>query len=117
MAEIISGIALLVAAAATILGYRRARTVDAVSAQSGIVTESRMGVGQVIESMNILLDQLQEDNREFREGAHDFKLALRECADRLAVVTAERDQAKLERDGALRELALFREKFGNPNIS
>lgn len=98
--------------AVSLLGYRRSRKVDAVSAQSGIASETRAGTAQVIDALNALLDQVQEDNKEFRAEGREFKEAIRQCADHLTQVSAERDEARRERDEARQELVAFRQRFG-----
>lgn len=95
------------------LGWHRSRQVDATSAQSGVASETRAGTAQVIDALNALLDQVQEDNREFRAEGREFKEAIRACAAHLEVVTAERDEARRERDEARRELVAFRQRFGD----
>jgi len=95
-----------------VLGYRRSRHVDAVSEKSGVATETRAGTAQVIDGLMALLDQVQEDNRDNRIQFREVRDAVRSCAVRLAEVTAERDLARRERDEAGRELAIFRQRFG-----
>lgn len=72
-----------------VLGYRRSRQVDATSAQAGMVTEARAGTAQIIGGLNALLDQVQEDNQ-------DFRTELRHCAARVLAVEAERDACRRE---------------------
>lgn len=71
------------------LGHRRSKTVDTASAQSGIASNHRAGTAQVIEGLNLLIEQYQEDNATFRDD-------LRTLANRLDIVTAERDALRLE---------------------
>jgi hypothetical protein len=64
--------ALLIGLPSTILAYvtyKRARRVDSVAEQSGVAAESRAGTQQIIEGLNIIIDNLQEDNRQWREDA------------------------------------------------
>jgi hypothetical protein len=71
------------------LAYRRSTKVDAVSAQSGIASDTRAGTAQIIEALNSMIDTLQEDNATFRA---DFKY----LTARLDVVIGERDELKRE---------------------
>lgn len=90
------------------------------SHQSQIETSSRADITQVTESLHKLLDQLQEDNQDYRTESKEFKAAIKECASKLAIVQSERDEAKRERDEARTELAFLRqrvENLGNPHIS
>lgn len=95
------------------LGYRRSRQVDAVSAQSGAAAESRAGIAQAFDALNALVDQVQEDNKEFRVDAREFKAAIAQCAIKLDEMMVERDEARRERDEARHELAIFRQRFGD----
>lgn len=81
-----------------VLGYQRSRKVDAVSAQSGVASDSREGTAQVIAGLNSLIDQLQED---YTGARADIK-ALKE---RVEAVILERDALKVE-------VARLRRKFG-----
>jgi hypothetical protein len=69
------------------LAYKRSVKVDAVAAQSGLSADSRAGAAQVIEGLNQLIDNLQEDNKEFREG-------IRYCTARFEAVALERDELR-----------------------
>lgn len=80
------------------LAYRRARKVDAVAAQSGMITETRAGTTQIIEGLNQLIDNLQDDNRSFREDIKYLTL-------RLDVIVKERDQLR-------RRLVQLQRKYG-----
>lgn len=80
------------------LAYRRARKVDAVAAQSGVMTESRAGTAQIIEGLNLLIDQLQDDNKTFRDDIKYLTL-------RLDAIAKERDQLR-------RELNRLQRKYG-----
>ena len=95
----IIGVAAPVAALALgVLGYQRSRHVDRISEQSGVATDTRAGTAQIIEGLNGLIDNLQEDNKEFRAD-------IRACALRLDTITTERD-------GLKRELARLRRRYG-----
>lgn len=65
-----------------VLGHRRSKTVDAVSAQSGVASNHRAGTQQLIEGLNDLVDQLQEENGRLRVEAANR-------ADRLEAMTLE----------------------------
>lgn len=80
------------------LAYRRSRTVDAVSAQSGVASDTRAGTAQVIDGLNKLIDNLQEDNKDFRDD-------IKQCALDLKAVVVERDELRLE-------LARLRRRYG-----
>lgn len=81
-----------------VLAYRRSRHVDAVAQQAGMVDSTRAGTAQIIEALNGLVDNLQEDNRSFRDD-------IRHCGTRLEALTNERDELR-------RELARLRRKYG-----
>jgi len=74
--------ALLIGAPSFLLGYlvyQRSRKVDAISAQSGIVTEARAGTAQIIDGLNKLIDNLQEDNASFRDDVSRLHVRLDAC--------------------------------------
>jgi hypothetical protein len=83
------------------LAYRRSVKVDATTAQSGVATENRAGVAQIIDGLNQLIDNLQEDNVSFRAD-------LKECAIRITAISKERDDLRLE-------LAWLRRRYGYDN--
>lgn len=89
----------VVAAFPAYLAYRRSRTVDQISAASGIAADGRAGVAQVISALESLNDQLQEDNAVFREQ-------LKHQAERFERCWQEREELK-------RELARLRRKYGD----
>jgi ABC-type transporter Mla subunit MlaD len=94
------GLALAVPSTAVgVFAYLRSRKVDAISEQSGIVSDTRAGTAQIIDGLNGLIDNLQEDNKIFRED-------IKHLTARLDAITAERDELK-------RELARLRRKYGN----
>lgn len=93
--------ALLIGLPATVLGllaYRRSRKVDAVTEQAGVASESRAGTGQIIEGLNQLIDNLQDDNREFRE---ELRRVIQRC-----------DGVANERDALRREVNRLYRKYG-----
>ena len=93
--------AILIGLPATILGFlalRRSRKVDAVAEQSGVATESRAGTAQIIDGLNQLIDNLQEDNKQFRE---DLKFVQQRNSARDA-----------ECDKLREEIARLRQKHG-----
>lgn len=61
------------------LAYRRSVKVDRISAQSGAVDSARAGTAQIIEGLNNLIDNLQEDNKAFREDLKHITGRLEEC--------------------------------------
>lgn len=85
--------------AAAYLGYRRSRSVDRVTEQSGLTTESRAGTAQIIEGLNQFVDQLQEGHQSFRED--------------IRYLTARLDACGAEREELRRELARLRRKYGD----
>jgi len=89
----------VVALAIGVMTYRRSRAVDAVSEQSGAVTEARAGTSQIIDGLNGLVDALQDDNKNFRE---DIRL----LTARLDACFADREQLRLE-------VARLRRKYGD----
>lgn len=71
------------------LGYRRSRKVDAITAQAGVVTETRAGTtegragtAQIIEGQNQLIENLQADNLLLREAAKE-NIVLRRKLNRM----------------------------------
>lgn len=94
------GIAIgLPSAALGYLAYRRSRKVDALSAQSGVAVENREGLALIIAGLNSHIDNLQDDNKSFRDD-------IRFLTSRLDAIQDERDLLKLE-------LARMRRKYGN----
>lgn len=93
------GVSAAVALTLGVLTYRRSRRVDAISAQTGAADATRAGTAQIIEALNGLVDNLQEDNRGFRDD-------IRHCGTRLEALTNERDELR-------RELARLRRKYGD----
>ena len=93
--------AILIGLPATILGllaYRRSRKVDAVAEQAGVAIEARAGTAQIIEGLNALVDNLQTDNKVFRDDFKFFTERLNECF-------AEREKLR-------QEVARLRKKYG-----
>lgn len=78
------------------LAYRQSKKVDAVAEQSGIVTETRAGTAQIIEALNQLIDNLQDDNRSFREDIKYLTL-------RLDAISKERDELKQKLNQMMRK--------------
>lgn len=72
-------------------GYRRSRTADKVAEKAG-------AIDQVINGLNILVDQLQDDNKILRESVKELRNALIET-------TEERDKLK-------KELKALNKKYG-----
>ena len=98
--------AILIGLPATALGFLawwRSRKVDAVAEQSGAVTETRAGTAQVIDGLNQLIDNLQDDNRLFREDIKYLTL-------RLDVIVKERDELR-------RELNRLNRKYGENGVT
>lgn len=94
--------AILIGLPATALGflaYWRSRKVDAVAEQSGVANESRAGTAQIIEGLNSLIDNLQIDNKQFRDD-------IRYCASRLDAISIERDRFR-------EEVARLRRRYGD----
>lgn len=74
-----------------LLGYRRAVKVDKSVANAAVIAAQTGSVGQVIAGLNQLIENLQEDNKVWREN-------FRELTVRIAVVIKERDQIKKDYD-------------------
>lgn len=106
-------------------GFFHSRRVAVKTAQTNIITETRADVALRFESFNTFIDQMQEDNKEFRVAAkesqmetREFKEALRLCGERVTAVMAERDlaraetlEARAERDECKRLFDAFRERY------
>lgn len=100
-------------------GYRRSKKVDAVAAQSGVATETRAGVEQVIDALNELNDKLQADNRNFRETVQqqvkrvsDLEQDNRACWEKTQLLTLRIDVLEKERDDLQRTLDRLIAKYG-----
>lgn len=52
----------------TLWKFLESRKVDARSAQSGVASDNRAGIDQLVEGLNKLVDQLQEENDKLRAG-------------------------------------------------
>lgn len=88
--QILGGLAL--ALPATALGYmtyRLSRRKDAVSEQSGIASNHKAGIEQVLEGSNKLIDQLQEENASLRVEAESRRIEADLRATRLEAMTLE----------------------------
>lgn len=72
-----------------ILAYTRARKVDEVTEQSGVVSQQVAGVNQVIEGLNRLILNLQEDNRLLRENVMALDLKLQKLNDEYELLRKE----------------------------
>lgn len=108
------------------LAHRRGRQVDQVVAKTGAAADAKEGTAQAFERLeallnhaNALVDQVQEDNKDFRVDAKEFREAIRHCAAHVAQLDAHIVQVENEREGlrrdlaeARRELAAFRRRFG-----
>lgn len=96
--------AILIGLPATFLGlmaYIRSLRVDAVAEQSGVATETRAGTAQIIQGLNDLIDNLQTDNKVFRDDIKYLTL-------RLDAFAAEREELR-------KEVARLRRKYGEDN--
>lgn len=81
------------------LAYRRSVRVDQISEQSGIATSTRAGTAQIIEGLNQLIDNLQDDNKNFR--------------DDIKYLTLRLDQISNERDALKAELSRMHKMYGD----
>lgn len=70
-------------------GYRRAVKVDNKTEGSAVVAARSGEVSQIIEGLNLLIDNLQKDNRIWRENFASITIKLTE-------VVKERDELQLE---------------------
>lgn len=73
------------------LGYRRAIKVDKSAENAAVIAAQTGSVGQVIAGLNQLIENLQDDNKVWRES---FK----EISVKLAEVIGERDDLQKECD-------------------
>lgn len=71
------------------LGLRRSSMVDKATERSAIIAAQTGSVGQVIEGLNQIIDNLQDDNKIWRESFKDISI-------KLAEITKERDLLKNE---------------------
>lgn len=82
-------IAAALSAPMAILAYRRSIKVDKVAEKAGIATETRAGTAQIIEGLSMLIDNLQEDNKAFRDE-------VKYLTERIKVIISECDRVKTE---------------------
>lgn len=80
-----------------ILGYRRATKIDKATEKAAVIAAQTGSVGQVIAGLNTLIENLQEDNKAWRDN---FK----ELSIKLAEVVKERDMIQ-------KELNLLKKKY------
>lgn len=74
-----------------ILGYRRATKIDKATENAAVIAAQTGSVGQVIAGLNDIIDNLQDDNKIWRES---FK----EISVKLGEVIGERDLLQKELD-------------------
>lgn len=103
-----------------VLPYLKTHKGDQIAIQSGAATETRAGIAQAFEaltetlkSVEAHLDNVQEDNRDFRIDIREFKDALRQCAARVAQLEADNAELRQIDAEAKQELAAFRRRFGD----
>lgn len=83
------------------LGYRRAVRIDKSTENAAIIAAQTGSIGQVITGLNQIIDNLQDDNKVWRES---FK----EISIKLAAVIEERDLLQ-------KECAALKKKYGITN--
>lgn len=110
--EVVAPPATAIAALVGWLGYQASKKKDALSAQSGVMSENREGINQKLEILNSVIDALQEervDNRgqlkdlskrlgEAMKDIVSFHDDIKECQRHLEAITKERDALKIEVD-------------------
>lgn len=78
-------VAAVPSAALGLLGYRRSQRNDEVAEQAGIATSQHSSIGQVVDGLDRLVENLQEDNRALREHVRELNVKLdriiQECQD------------------------------------
>lgn len=85
-------LSLIVAIPSLLLGYlahRRATAVDRATERSGIASNNKEAVGQVIDGLNRLIENLQEDNKSLRQEITELRAKLVELTTRYDVLQAE----------------------------
>lgn len=104
-------LAVAISAFIAITGYRRGTKADATVAHSGMATETRAGVEQIINGLNDLAGRLQEDNQSFRdtqtrliERINDLERDNRACFDKAQILAQQLDKIEAKRDATQREL-------------
>lgn len=90
----------IAAVIAAYLVYRRSLHVDAVSAKTGVATESRAGQAQIMEGQQDFIAVLQEDNRLLRIEITTIKL---DCRKEIAIVKSEVNALRKEVDRLYRK--------------
>lgn len=81
------------------LGYKRAVKVDRSVENAAVIAAQTGTVAQVIAGLNLLIENLQEDNKAWREN---FK----ELSIKLAEVIKERDQIQKEYNAVAKKYGL-----------
>lgn len=93
------------------LGVIRSARVDKATERSAIIAAQTGSVGQVIEGLNQIIDNLQDDNKIGREEVRTWRKNFSELSIKLAECAKERDQYKSERDVLQVELAALKKKY------
>lgn len=107
---IFGGLALtLPTAAVGYLSYRAGRKKDAVSAQSGIVSDHRAGIEQIIQGYDKLLEQAQDTIKDDREVKTLLEARIENQRQRIEEYTAGWD-------ACMKENARLRRKYGDNGV-
>lgn len=82
-----------------ILGYRRANKIDKATENAAMIAAQTGSVSQVIAGLNALIENLQEDNKAWRDN-------FRELTATLAEVVKERDQLQKDYNAIVKKYGL-----------
>lgn len=82
-----------------ILGYRRANKIDKATETAAMIAAQTGSVSQVITGLNTLIENLQEDNKAWRDNFRELSL-------RLAEVIKERDQLQKAYDALAKKYGI-----------
>lgn len=108
---IVTGFALAIPATViSLLGLRRAYHNDKVTEQSGIVAGNATAVAQVISGLNQIIDNLQDDNRVFRE---EIKALTRNFREEVKLLNVRLEAVIKERDALRKECNFYITKYGD----
>lgn len=86
-----------------VLGYRRAVKVDKATNTAAMIAAQSGTTAQIIAGLNVLIENLQEDNKTWRENFKELSL-------KLAEVVKERDQLQKDYDAIVKKHNINKEK-------
>lgn len=81
-----------------ILGYRRATRIDKHTENAAVIAAQTGSVGQVITGLNQLIENLQDDNRVWRESFKEISVKLGEVIGERDLLQKELDALKKKYD-------------------